>query len=326
LGLFTAIQRLKAVHARSRTGWRAADCRCSPSMSIPSIRERWWTSFGTPARLATRHGCAARRGGCARHSLRAGGMEACRGRDPTVLHAARRLANGGSAYDDARCARAAQAFGRLIRRATTAACFVDCPRNAVAVADHLPPVVEVRRLSLAHAVEEVRARLSPARLALERPRRRRSHEDPDLAAARQVRLERRGPARFRPSLNDRGRRAAWTMGAHMAAEDLRFDRSSPPRRCAFAIRWTRSRAAMAACWTRFSSRVSICVRGSASRLCPRYGRRRRAALLVGHNPGWRNSRWNSAAQHADSPMRREWRSSTRRHSAEIALVTKGTLG
>jgi ATP-dependent DNA helicase DinG len=44
---------------------------------------------------------------------------------PTVLHAARRLANGGSAYDDRVVrARLAQAFGRLIRRRATRGLFV----------------------------------------------------------------------------------------------------------------------------------------------------------------------------------------------------------
>ena len=44
---------------------------------------------------------------------------------PTVLHAARRLANGGSAYDDRVVrARLAQAFGRLIRRQGDQGLFV----------------------------------------------------------------------------------------------------------------------------------------------------------------------------------------------------------
>ena len=44
---------------------------------------------------------------------------------PTVLHAARRMAGGGSAYDDAVVrARLAQAFGRLIRREGDRGTFV----------------------------------------------------------------------------------------------------------------------------------------------------------------------------------------------------------
>jgi ATP-dependent DNA helicase DinG len=44
---------------------------------------------------------------------------------PTVLHAARRLANGGSAHDDRIIrARLAQAFGRLVRRADDHGAFV----------------------------------------------------------------------------------------------------------------------------------------------------------------------------------------------------------
>ena len=44
---------------------------------------------------------------------------------PTVLHAARRLAGGGSAYDDRVVkARLAQAFGRLVRREGDRGTFV----------------------------------------------------------------------------------------------------------------------------------------------------------------------------------------------------------
>src|SRR3546814_9082352 len=52
------------------------------------------------------------------HSLRLVVMEGVPWPKPTVLHAARRLAGGGSAYDDRLIrSRLAQAFGRLIRRA-----------------------------------------------------------------------------------------------------------------------------------------------------------------------------------------------------------------
>jgi ATP-dependent DNA helicase DinG len=83
---------------------------------------------------------------------------------PTVLHAARRAAGGGSTYDDAVVrARLAQAFGRLIRRRQDRGLFVllsaATPSRLLAA---FPPGVAVRRLPLEHAVDRVRARLSTA--------------------------------------------------------------------------------------------------------------------------------------------------------------------
>jgi ATP-dependent DNA helicase DinG len=80
---------------------------------------------------------------------------------PTVLHAARRLANGGSAYDD-RVVRAklAQGFGRLIRRQGDRGLFVIL---SAALPSRLltafPPEVMVSRLPLDAAVARVRAKL-----------------------------------------------------------------------------------------------------------------------------------------------------------------------
>jgi ATP-dependent DNA helicase DinG len=80
---------------------------------------------------------------------------------PTVLHAARRLANGGSAYDDRVVrARLAQAFGRLIRRQGDKGLFVilssALPSRLLTA---FPPEVTVSRLSLDAALERVRAKL-----------------------------------------------------------------------------------------------------------------------------------------------------------------------
>jgi len=73
---------------------------------------------------------------------------------PTVLHAARRLAGGGSAYDDRIVrARLAQAFGRLIRRADDHGAFI---LLSAAMPSRLltafPPGVVVRRVTLDEAV------------------------------------------------------------------------------------------------------------------------------------------------------------------------------
>jgi ATP-dependent DNA helicase DinG len=98
------------------------------------------------------------------HSLRLVVMEGVPWPRPTVLHAARRAVAGGSAYDDRVVrARLAQAFGRLIRREGDRGMFVllssATPSRLLSA---FPPGVAIRRVSLADAIERVRARLSNA--------------------------------------------------------------------------------------------------------------------------------------------------------------------
>jgi ATP-dependent DNA helicase DinG len=81
---------------------------------------------------------------------------------PTVLHAARRMAGGGSAYDDRVVrARLAQAFGRLIRRQGDRGVFVIL---SAAMPSRLlrafPPGVRVSRVPLDEAIGRVRELLS----------------------------------------------------------------------------------------------------------------------------------------------------------------------
>jgi ATP-dependent DNA helicase DinG len=88
---------------------------------------------------------------------------------PTVLHAARRLAYGGSAYDDrVITARLAQAFGRLIRRQGDRGLFVilsaAMPSRLLSA---FPPGVPIRRLPLDQAIARVEQRLSGNGLILE---------------------------------------------------------------------------------------------------------------------------------------------------------------
>ena len=83
---------------------------------------------------------------------------------PTVLHAARRMAGGGSAYDDRVVrARLAQAFGRLIRRSSDCGVFVIL---SAAMPSRLlrafPPGVPVSRVPVDEAIARVRARLTGA--------------------------------------------------------------------------------------------------------------------------------------------------------------------
>jgi ATP-dependent DNA helicase DinG len=79
-----------------------------------------------------------------------------------VLHAARRMAGGGSAYDDRVVrARLAQAFGRLIRRQGDCGVFVIL---SAAMPSRLlkafPPGVPIRRLPLDEAIACVEQRLA----------------------------------------------------------------------------------------------------------------------------------------------------------------------
>jgi ATP-dependent DNA helicase DinG len=76
---------------------------------------------------------------------------------PTVLHAARRMAGGGSAYDDRVVrARLAQAFGRLIRRQGDCGLFVIL---SAAMPSRLlrafPPGVAISRVPLDVAIARV---------------------------------------------------------------------------------------------------------------------------------------------------------------------------
>lgn len=111
---------------------------------------------------------------------------------------------------------------------------------------------------------------------------------------------------FDRPLNDRGRRAAWTMGAHMAAQGLVFDKvlASPARR----VRDT----------------LDEVVRGYGQPLEPVFDERIYLAssaalldvvgetdvvvqrlLLVGHNPGLEDLALELAAGDADSPLLHE---------------------
>jgi ATP-dependent DNA helicase DinG len=90
-------------------------------------------------------------------SLRLVVMEGVPWPKPTVLHAARRAAGGGSAYDDRLIrARLAQAFGRLIRRAEDRGVFVIL---SAAMPSRLltafPPGTPVTRVALDEAVVRV---------------------------------------------------------------------------------------------------------------------------------------------------------------------------
>ena len=126
LGLFTAIQRLKAVHARIADRLAREGLPLLAQHVDPIDAGTLVDIFRDDPR-ASLLGTDALRDGVdvPGESLRLVVMERVPWPRPTVLHAARRMAGGGSAYDDRVVrARLAQAFGRLIRREGDSGTFV----------------------------------------------------------------------------------------------------------------------------------------------------------------------------------------------------------
>ena len=165
LGLFTAIQRLKAVHSRIADRLARSGLPLYAQHVDPIDTGTLVDIFRDDPR-ASLLGTDALRDGVdvPGHSLRLVVMEGVPWPRPTVLHAARRAAQGGTAYDDRVVrGRLAQAFGRLIRRDGDKGMFVLLsPATPSRLLSAFPPGVAVRRLPLAEAVERVRARLSSA--------------------------------------------------------------------------------------------------------------------------------------------------------------------
>ncbi|MEA3060443.1 MAG: ATP-dependent helicase DinG, partial [Sphingomonadales bacterium] len=165
LGLFTAIQRLKAVHARIADRLARIGLPLYAQHVDPIDTGTLVDIFRDDPR-ASLLGTDALRDGVdvPGESLRLVVMEGVPWPRPTVLHAARRAAGGGSAYDDRVVrARLAQAFGRLIRREGDRGVFVLLsPATPSRLLTAFPPGVSVHRLPLDLALERVRSRLSTA--------------------------------------------------------------------------------------------------------------------------------------------------------------------
>jgi ATP-dependent DNA helicase DinG len=179
LGLFTAIQRLRAVHARIADRLARAGLPLYAQHVDPIDTGTLVDIFRDDPR-ASLLGTDALRDGVdiPGHSLRLVVMEGVPWPRPDVLHAARRAAGGGTEYDDRVVrARLAQAFGRLIRGAGDRGTFVllsaATPSRLLTA---FPPGVRVIRLPLAEAIERVRLRLLSASVP--------GHEDADAAAPR----------------------------------------------------------------------------------------------------------------------------------------------
>jgi ATP-dependent DNA helicase DinG len=162
LGLFTAISRLRAVHARIADPLARAGLPLYAQHVDPIETGTLVDIFRAEPR-ASLLGTDALRDGVdvPGESLRQVIMEGVPWPRPTVLHAARRaaFAGGGTAFDDqVTMGRLAQAFGRLIRRADDRGCFVligaAVPSRLLA---SFPPGTPIDRLGLAEAVAAVAA-------------------------------------------------------------------------------------------------------------------------------------------------------------------------
>jgi ATP-dependent DNA helicase DinG len=163
LGLFTAIARLKGVHARIADRLARAGLSLL-AQHVDPIDAGTLVDIFRDDRRASLLGTDALRDGVdvPGESLRLVVMERVPWPRPTVLHAARRMAGGGSAYDDRVVrARLAQAFGRLIRRDGDKGLFVilsaAMPSRLLSA---FPPGVSVRRVPLDQAIARIEERLS----------------------------------------------------------------------------------------------------------------------------------------------------------------------
>jgi ATP-dependent DNA helicase DinG len=163
LGLFTAIQRLKAVHARIADRLARAGLPLYAQHVDPIDTGTLVDIFRDDPR-ASLLGTDALRDGVdvPGHSLRLVVMEGVPWPRPDVLHAARRAAGGGTAYDDRVVrARLAQAFGRLIRRQEDKGMFVLLSAaTPTRLLTAFPPGVRVLRVPLHEAIARVRMRLA----------------------------------------------------------------------------------------------------------------------------------------------------------------------
>lgn len=166
LGLFTAIARLRAVHARI-VDRLAANGLPLLAQHVDAIDTGTLVDLFRAEPKASLLGTDALRDGVdvPGESLRLLVFEGVPWSRPTILNSARKLAFGGSAYEDRLVRqRLAQAFGRLIRSESDRGGFVilgsAVPSRLLAA---FPPATPVARLPLAEVAAQVRAFLGAAR-------------------------------------------------------------------------------------------------------------------------------------------------------------------
>ncbi|HEX7751526.1 MAG TPA: ATP-dependent DNA helicase [Novosphingobium sp.] len=163
LGLFTAIRRLRAVHGRIADRLARAGLPLYAQHVDPIDTGTLVDIFRDDPR-ASLLGTDALRDGVdvPGHSLRVVVMEQAPWPKPSILHRARRLAGGGSSYDDGIIrARLAQAFGRLIRSKEDRGHFVVLsaafPSRLLSA---FPAGTPITRLTLEEALQRVAAGVS----------------------------------------------------------------------------------------------------------------------------------------------------------------------
>ncbi|GAA4644197.1 ATP-dependent DNA helicase [Pontixanthobacter gangjinensis] len=160
LGLFTAIRRLRAVHGRIADRLARAGLPLFAQHVDPIDTGTLVDIFRDDPR-ASLLGTDALRDGVdvPGDSLRCVVMEAVPWPKPSILHRARRAANGGSAYDDRMIrARLAQAFGRLIRSKDDKGHFVVLssafPSRLLSAFPKGTPIIRLTLEEALHRVEE----------------------------------------------------------------------------------------------------------------------------------------------------------------------------
>ncbi|WP_420606300.1 ATP-dependent DNA helicase [Novosphingopyxis sp.] len=158
LGLFTAIRRLRAVHARIADRLARSGLPLYAQHVDPIDTGTLVDIFRDDPRASLLGSDALRDGvDVPGHSLRLVIMEGVPWPKPSILHRARRLAAGGKDYDDRIIrARLAQAFGRLIRRADDSGRFVILSAAMPSrFLDAFPNGTPVRRVTLGEAISSI---------------------------------------------------------------------------------------------------------------------------------------------------------------------------
>ncbi len=166
LGLFTAIKRLRSVHARIADRM-ARDGLPLYAQHVDPIDTGTLVDIFRDDPHASLLGTDALRDGVdvPGESLRLVIMEQVPWPRPDILHKARRLAGGGIEYDDRIIrSRLAQAFGRLIRKADDKGHFVLLsPATPSRLLTAFPPGTPVSRVTLDDAVARIKSGLSPVK-------------------------------------------------------------------------------------------------------------------------------------------------------------------
>jgi ATP-dependent DNA helicase DinG len=168
LGIFTAIERLRAVHRRIAADLDSAGLPLL-AQHIDGLSTNTLVDIFRAEEDACLLGTDAVRDGVdvPGRSLRLIVFDRVPWPRPTILHRARKAAFGGTDYDDALTRlRLKQAFGRLIRRSTDRGVFVLLDRALPSrLAGAFPDGVELRRTGLADAVALTRDFLAHERPA-----------------------------------------------------------------------------------------------------------------------------------------------------------------